>query len=50
MKFKKWVAVFLFALMLGAFPALAYAADSDPAPAPVEKVTVHFWMMGSQGQ
>lgn len=50
MKFKKWVAVFLFALMLGTFPALAYAADSDPAPAPVEKVTVHFWMMGSQGQ
>lgn len=50
MKIKKWVAVFLFALMLGVFPTLAYAADSDPTPAPVEKVTVHFWMMGSQGQ
>lgn len=47
MKIKKWVSIFLTILMLTFLPILAYAEDSVQ---PVEKVTVHFWMIGSQGE
>lgn len=47
MKIKKWVSFFLIALILSLIPTLAYAEDSVQ---PVEKVTVHFWMIGSQGE
>ena len=47
MKIKNWISIFLAVLILSFAPILAYAEDNIQ---PVEKVTVHFWMIGSQGE